>query len=59
VTERAFNVFFGVILIVNVWLWAFIAQELTDLHGWGWLGLAGKVVTACFITAPIYREYLR
>jgi hypothetical protein len=56
---RAANVFFGVILISTVWLWMLITINAENLQGWGWLFLICKILTACYITGPIYREYLR
>lgn len=57
--ERAYNVFFGTVLIVEFWSWMIVTVEAVTLHGWGWFFLAGKIITACCITGPIYREYLR
>lgn len=56
---RAFNVFFGMCLVFVVWVWMFQSTEASTLHGWGWVFLVSKILTACYITGPIYREYLR
>jgi hypothetical protein len=57
--SRGWDVFFGVMLIVSVWSWMIVAGD------WKVDGVAdacfalGRVITACFVTGPIYREYLR
>ncbi|WP_188656603.1 hypothetical protein [Sphingomonas metalli] len=58
--SRAFDFFFGTCMVGTIWLWmaqSFSADTATGLL-W-WVLAIGKVVAACFITGPVYREYLR
>ena len=57
--SRAIDVITGVALIISLWAWM-----LKSFTGFGppWLFVViilCKISAACFITAPVYREYLR
>lgn len=57
--ERAGNVFFGVILIITLWLWMGSSIKPEDQTWWMFVVAISKVICACYMTAPIYREYLK
>lgn len=57
--SRGLSVFFGVILISTVWLWMLISIDFVPMSWWAIVELAVKSCTACFVTGPVYREYLR
>lgn len=56
--SRAYNVALGCVLIATIWIWAFGAT----LPARGWMAplvLVCNIATACLLTAPVYREYLK
>jgi hypothetical protein len=57
--NRVLFVVSGVCLVVSLWGWMLLSIGET-VNGWWavWL-MVSKIVTACFITAPVYREYLK
>jgi hypothetical protein len=56
---RALNVAIGVSPIFAVWIWMLATVDTTHRDWWAVFFLASKIASACFITGPVYREYLR
>ena len=56
---RALNVAIGVSLIFALWMWMLLSIDTAHRDGWAIFFLVSKIATACFITGPVYREYLR
>lgn len=57
--SRAWDVFFGTVLIVILWIWMLEQHDHFPITFREWFSLVGDVCLAAFITAPVYREYLK
>lgn len=57
--SRAFDVMMGISMIASLWLWMFSSIDIAAFTWSAAFLVFSKIIVACFITAPVYRQYLK
>lgn len=57
--SRAWDVSFGVMAVITLWSWMLLSVKVEGPAWWFTVLTLSKVIMACAITGPIYREYMK